>query len=112
MTKEDVIAEVVLRDLKKRERLMQIVHQSGFEYYTGGRILGLATTLLSVAILTWLLLRENIPGWGFMVCFVALIGSAEATRQRDRFNALLELNELEKQEANKPWVATGDNAID
>lgn len=43
-----------------------------------------------------------------MVCGVALTGFAEATRQRDRFNALLELTELEEQEANEPALANPD----
>ena len=109
VSKEDVCAEVVLRDLKKRERLKKIVDQSGFEYYTGGHILGLAGMPLSAAILTWLLLRENVPFWGLMVCGVALISVAESARLRGRFEALLELTELEKQHVNKLWGATDDN---
>ena len=100
MKKKDVIAEVILRDLKKRERLIKIIHNSGFEYYTRGSILGFASILLFVVLLTWFLLRENVPIWGFMVCFVALISLMEATRQRYRFDALLELKEQEKQKAN------------
>ena len=101
MTKEDVIAEVALRDLEKVERLRKIVHQSGLEYYTGGRFLGLASILPSAAFMVWLVLRENVPAWGVIIGVVALIGSVEGARQRDRFNALLELIELEKREANK-----------
>jgi hypothetical protein len=109
MTKDDVVAELALRDLEKREHLMEIIHQPGFQYYTGGSLLGAASALASGALFTWLFLRENVPGWGFVLFMISAIGFLEATRQRSRFNALLELHELEKDKANKPCVATGDN---
>ncbi len=109
MTKDDVVAELALRDLKKRERLMEIIHQPGFQYYTGGSLLGAASALASATLFTWLFLRENVPGWGLVLFFISAVGFLEATRQRCRFNALLELHELEKDKANKPCVATGDN---
>jgi hypothetical protein len=110
MTKDNVIAELALLDLKKRERLLEIIHQPGFQYYIGGNLLGAASALASGTLFTWLILRENVPGWGFVLFIISAIGFLEATRQRRRFHALLELNELEKAEANKkPWDTTGDN---
>jgi hypothetical protein len=105
---EDVIAGIVLRDLEKRELLKTIVNQSGFAYYTSRPFMRLGFILISATLLAWLLLRSNVPTWGLILYIFASIGSAEATRQRHRCNALLELIELEKQEANKPRVAIGD----
>ena len=109
MTKEEVIGKVALRDLKKRERLMQIIQQPGYQYYMGGNVLRLVFALAFVTYLTWFRMLENVPGWGFLISIVALCGFLEATRQRGRFNAFIELHELEANEANKSSLPTGMN---
>lgn len=113
LAKDNIIAELALRDLKKRERLLEIIHQPGFQYYIGGSFLVVASSLASGTLFTWLILRENVPPWGFVLFIISSVGFLEATRQRSRFNALLEFTELEKAEANKkPWDTTGDNVDD
>lgn len=109
MTKDDVVAELALRELRKRERLMEIIHQPGFRYYTGGSLLGATSALAFGTLVAWMFLRENVPGWGFLLFIISAVGCLEATRQRCRFNALLELHELEKNKASKSCEASGDN---
>lgn len=108
MTRDDVVAELALRDLEKRERLREIVHQPGFHYYTRGSWHGVISTLVSCAAFAWWVLRDDIPDWGVFLLVISVVGLLEATRQRDRLNALLELSALEKQEANKPEHLTPD----
>ncbi|NJN71206.1 MAG: hypothetical protein HC801_13690 [Nitrospira sp.] len=113
MPREDVIAELALRELKKKEDLRTIVHQSGLQYYTRFNIFGMLSTLASIVLVAWLFLREDVPTWGVMICVVAAIGALESVRQRDRFNALLELNDIQqRQQANKAEMATPNQPPD
>jgi hypothetical protein len=107
MSKEDVIAQLALRDLKRQEDLRMIIHQSGFQYYIRFNVPGVLSALASIMLAVWLFLQEDVPAWGFMIGVVSMIGALESVRQRDRFNALLELNEIQQNsQANKPEMAT------
>lgn len=97
MKKDDIISEVILKDLKKREHLQQMIHQSAFAYHTRNKLLKLPLILFYLVLIGWLLIKQNVPDWGFVVSFFSFFSWLEIGRQNDRFNALLKLNELEKQ---------------
>lgn len=96
MKNEDTIAEVALRILKKKERLREIVHQPGYRYYLQGRVGGVIVSMLGAGYFIWMMAKDEMPAWGLMVFLLALMASMEVQRQRERFNALIELTDMEK----------------
>ena len=110
MTKDDVVAELALRDLKKRECLLEIIHQPGFKYYTDAGWKGAVYVLLSGVVVANLFLKWNVPAWGYLLFIISAVGLLEAYRLRGRFDALLELHELEKDKTKQIRVASADRA--
>lgn len=108
MDKLDVMADISLQELAKRERLQAIIRQPAYQYYFQGGIIGVLTGLCGVAFLIWLLLKHAIPAWGFMVIGLVFITYLESMRTKDRLDALIKLQELENEEkANKALQAIG-----
>ena len=111
MDKLDVIADISLQDLAKREKFQAIIHQPAYKYYFQGGIIGVLAGLCGVAFLIWLLLKHSIPAWGFMVIGLAFIALLESMRNSDRLDALVKLQEIEKEDAaNKALQAIGAKA--
>ena len=111
MDKLDVMADISLQELAKREKLQAIIRQPAYQYYFQGGIIGVLAGLCGVAFLIWLLLKHTIPAWGFMVIGLAFIALLESMRNRDRLDALVKLQEIEKEDAaNKALQAIGAKA--
>jgi hypothetical protein len=113
MNKEEAIAELALRELARKEKLREIVTQPGYRYYFGRGIIGLFAGIISAVLLVMMIARDNISAWGYVVGFFSISAFLEATRQRGRFNALIELREIEKKEseANQTFHRTGNPAV-
>ena len=105
MTHDEVIAEIALRDLEKRERLNRAIHRTAYQYYLGGflegSVLGRITAFAGLSVPVLLFARLDIPVWGGGVFMWTIVSLAETIRQRQRFEAFLELTELENQKAMK-----------
>ena len=111
MDKLDVMADISLQELAKRERLLAIIRQPAYQYYFQGGIIGVLAGLCGVVFLIWLLLKHAIPSWGFMVIGLAFIALLESVRSNARLDALVKLQELEKEDAaNKALQAIGAKA--
>ena len=111
MDKLDVMADMSLQELAKRERLQAIIHQPAYQYYFQGGVIGVLAGLCGVAFLIWLLFKHAIPAWGFMVIGLVFITFLESIRTKDRLDALVKLQELEKEDAaNKALQAIGAKA--
>jgi hypothetical protein len=98
MNNDDVIAEFVLRKLAKKEKLREIVTQPGYKYYFGRNRIGLFASVISVAIITMSIAKDKAPAWGVIVAIISISAYLEVTRQRERFDALLELSDILKEE--------------
>ena len=111
MTHDEVIAEIALRDLEKRERLNRAIHRTAYQYYLGGflegSVLGKITAFAGLSVPVLLFPRLDIPVWGGGVFMWTIVSLAETIRQRERFEAFLELTELENQKAMKRLDAVG-----
>ncbi|MCC5845811.1 MAG: hypothetical protein JJU05_16305 [Verrucomicrobia bacterium] len=98
MDKEEILANQLLRELEKKERLKKIVHEEPGTYLSSlvsFRNLGLLTML----ILLVSLLRHD-ESFRFLTPFlvVFVFQLFENNRQKIRLDALVELLELEKAE--------------
>ena len=111
MDKLDVMADISLQELAKREKLQAIIRRPAYQYYFQGGIIGVLVGLCGVAFLVWQLLKHAIPAWGFMVIGLAFIALLESMRTNDRLDALVKLQEIEKEDAaNKALQAIGAKA--
>ncbi|MDA3874264.1 MAG: hypothetical protein PF795_09940 [Kiritimatiellae bacterium] len=99
MDKYDVIATVALQDLDREMRLRKRVTEPAYAFYCRGGILGIMAYILVLCGIVWVMSIDGIPVWGAMTLAFALTGILESQRQRERFNALVKLMEIEK---NKP----------
>ena len=109
MNKDEIETNDALRRLRKKEILREKVCQPGYRYYLQGGIIGILSAVVSVGFIFWMMSKEKAPVWGVMVFALAVMAFVETTRQRERLNAMLELSELEKNEAtNNPVVIAGD----
>ena len=97
MDHNDVIADLALKELAKRERLKAIISQPAYQYYLKGGILGILAGAAGIAFILWLLVKDRVPAWGFMAIALAFIAFIETGRQRERLNAFIELREIENQ---------------
>ncbi|MDD5706229.1 MAG: hypothetical protein PHR35_09905 [Kiritimatiellae bacterium] len=96
MDKDDVVATVALKALEKEMRLRRTVTEPAYAYYCRGGIVGVISDILAMGWVVWMLIEDNIPAWGRILFGLAIIGLLESARQRKRFNALVELMEIEK----------------
>ncbi len=103
MTHDEVIAEIALRDLEKRERLNRVMRRPAYQYYLGGflegSILGKITAFAGLTVPVLWFARLDIPGWGVGMFMCTIVSLSETIRQRERFDAFLELADLENQKA-------------
>ena len=111
MDKLDVMADISLQELAWREKLQAIIRQPAYKYYFQGGIIGVLAGLCGITFLLWLLLKHAIPAWGFMVIGLVFITYLESMRTKDRLDALIKLQELEKEDAaNNALQAIGAKA--
>jgi hypothetical protein len=96
MDKDDVVAALALKALDKEMRLRKTVTEPAYAYCCRGGILGVALGTLAMCCVIWMLIKDNMPVWGFMLFGLAMTGLLESVRQRERLNALVELMEIEK----------------
>ena len=108
MNKYDVVAEVAIKAINKEMQLRKTISEPAYEYYCRGGILGFIAGVLVICLFIWLLIQNVLPAWGFVLFALAITGNLESARQRDRFNALVDLMEIEKnkKEANKTLEVT------
>jgi len=97
MDQKDVIADLALKDMAKRELLKATISQPAYQYYLKGGILGVLSGAAGIAFILWLLVKDRVPAWGFMAIALAFIAFIETGRQRVRLNAFIELREIENQ---------------
>ena len=97
MDKQDVIVDLALKDLSKKELLRATISQPAYQYYLKGGILGILSGAAGIGFILWLLAKDRVPAWGFMAIVLAFIAFIETVRQRNRLNALIELGEIENQ---------------
>ena len=95
MEREEVIAKLALQEFERKEKLRMQIYDPAYRYHFRGRSIGpLLLLLLSAYML--ILSRGKEPTifiiTGFIVAF------SEINRQRERFNALVKLIEIEKEE--------------
>ena len=108
MDKDDVVATIALKALEKEMRLRRAVTEPAYAYYCRGGIGGVIAGILAMCWVVWMLIKDSIPAWGLMLFALSMIGLLESARQRERFNALVELMDIEKNkiEANKASEVT------
>ena len=107
MNKQFVNADISLQDIAKRDKLQAVLRQPAYMYYLQGGVIGVLAGLCGIALIVWQLLKHTIPAWGFMVIGLAFIALLESMRNKDRLNALIKLQELEKMDAaNKALQVT------
>jgi hypothetical protein len=105
MDKLDVMADISLQELAKRERLQAIIRQPAYQYYFQGGIIGVLAGLCGVAFLIWLLLKHAIPAWGFMVIGLAFIALLESMRTKDRLDAMVKTARIRERRKSEQGVA-------
>lgn len=94
--RDEAVAKVLLHEVQKEMKLRETVHKPALRYYFGT---GTLTAVSCVAVLGWLLWvvsKWQAPPWAFVIFGIAIVALLEIGRQRERFNALLELMEIEK----------------
>ncbi len=95
MDKQDIIADLALKDLAKKEKLKAIIHQPAYRIFLRGGIRGILSSAVGLALFIYLLIKELVPTWGFMVFVLALTSTLVSLRNYERLNALIELRDLE-----------------
>ena len=111
MHKQYVNADISLQDIAKRDKLQAVLRQPAYMYYLQGGVIGVLVGLCGLAFFVWQLLKHAIPAWGFMVIGLSFIALLESMRNKDRLNALVKLQEIEKEDAaNKALQAIGDKS--
>lgn len=108
MDKENVVAAIALKAIRKEMRLRETISEPAYAYYCRGGTRGVISGIVAMCWVTWMLIRDNVPAWGVMFFALAMIGFLESGRQRDRFNALVDLMEIEdnKTAANNERVSS------
>jgi hypothetical protein len=81
---------------EKEMVLREVVNQPAYRYYCRGGIAGVIVGVLGMCWLIWRLINDNATSWGIAVFCIAMIALLEGWRQRERFDALVELMEIEK----------------
>ena len=114
MDREDVVAEVALKELEKKMHLRRVVTEPAYAYYFGGGIISVVCGIFCVCCTTWFLIKDYASAWELVVFAYAMIGFVESTRQRERFNALVELMEIEKDKPEskkvmRSWLTNSTN---
>ena len=95
MDKQDIIADLALKDLAKKEKLKAIIHQPAHRIFLKGGIRGILSSAIGLALFIYLLIKEIVPAWGFLVSALALISTLVSLRNYERLDALIELQDLE-----------------
>ena len=95
MDKLDIIADITLRDLAKKEKLRETIHQPAYKYYLKGGVIRVLFSLCGILFFLCLLIKYDIPSWKFMVIGLASIAFLESMRNMNRVNALVALHEVE-----------------
>ena len=98
MDKQDIIADLALKDLAKREKLKAIIHQPPYRIFLRGGIRGILSSVVGIALIVYLLVKELVPIWGFMVFVLAIIATLVSLRNYERLDALIELRDLENKQ--------------
>ena len=111
MDKQDVIADLALKDLAKIDKLKDTVHQPAYIYYLRGGILGLLGAFCGISIILWNLTKDRVPAWGFMAIILAFVALIETCRQRERLNALIKLQEIENHNISEQSGADYDPQV-
>ena len=114
MDREDVVAEVALKELEKEMHLRRVVTEPAYAYYFGGGIISVVCGIFCVCWTIWFLIKDHASAWVFVAFVYAMIGFLESTRQRERFNALVELMEIEKDKTEsknvlRSWLTNSTN---
>jgi hypothetical protein len=82
-----------------------------YQYCLGGflegSVLGKITAFAGLTVPVLWFARLDIPGWGGGMFMCTIVSLSEAIRQRERFDAFVELGELENQKAMKRLQAVG-----
>ena len=99
MEKEEVIGRIALIQYERKEKLRRKITDPAYKYYFRGvrrTLSSIIFILISVALLGQSFRDISFPiTILFLVLFVAF---SEIARQRERFNALVDLIEIEKEE--------------
>ena len=101
MDNEDILAELAFKSAEKEMRLRRIVTQSATDYWFQGRIIA-AFLGMTIFVIVVMLIDSGRPV--LSPVFALLLPTViEVNRQRERFDALIKLMEVEKfkSEANK-----------
>ena len=104
MNEQDVIAAAILREVEKKERLMKIINQSTRKYLVVAVIFGVVYWSAGLIFL-YILRKIHVPALNFaetagmfVVGQSLIIAIMEGVRLKERFDALIELLEIERQE--------------
>jgi len=98
MDKEEILANQLLRELEKKERLKKIIHDEPGTYWSSlisFRNLGLLTMLI---LAVYFLRNEETLRFLAPFLYLFIFSLIENYRQKRRLDALVELLELEKAE--------------
>ncbi len=99
---KEIEAKYLLREVEKEEKLKSTIYKPCYEYYLGNSVLSwIARVILLGTLILWLFCKFSyldISSLVFITFGIAEIAFLETARQRERFNAFLELNEINKKE--------------
>ena len=101
MNKEELIAKLVLQELRRKKRLNKIVHRPGYQYYLQGAVIGILAGVVGTGIALQVLLRDAIYLWIFSGLSLAVIALLETIRQKEQISARAKLSEMERGELEK-----------
>jgi hypothetical protein len=103
MEMDELVTEAALDNLEREIHLRRIVTEPAYAYYSRGGIVPVTAKILLMCMFAWIAIKSDITLLTMTLFAMAMTGLLESARQRERFDALVKLMDIEKNkaEANK-----------
>jgi hypothetical protein len=102
MDKEEIIGKIIIQQFERKEKLRRKISDPAYRYYFRGIRRSVSSLLFILVSIVLLIQSFRNPASVFIVVFIAiLVAFSEIIRQGERFNALVDLIEIEKEEQTK-----------
>jgi len=101
MDQDDVVATLAIKALAKEMRLRRIVSQPVYACWGGVRgILRVVSCVFAMGGMFWMIKERMVPSWSIFLFTLSFFAMASFVSLQERFNALVELMEIEKERAS------------